>query len=272
MIWWFAMLRKRYLHKLMTRRLCFVFIPTVTVEVIFLVDFDFPAWNQLNGMISPQNIALLYLFLFLVSLYFYSMKCDKWICLDHFLLITCDFLPQKNLELICSTRLNSISGSAIGLAWSRAPPSCLIPSADEPPLAWFPSSDDPPLTSRLSPSRPLPFPPPDVLTPAPPFGMTWRRPPQQRPHRKAAVLASGYSSVGPSPTSTPSYRASEFWPSRYRRMPRISVRDADDTSSGKGLFSSNLSLPFTHRVPIWFLSVSQWICIGNAIRWQATSR
>jgi hypothetical protein len=25
------------------------------------VDFNFPAWNQLNGMISPQNIALLYL-------------------------------------------------------------------------------------------------------------------------------------------------------------------------------------------------------------------
>jgi hypothetical protein len=29
-----------------------------------------------------------------------------------FLLITCDFLPQKNLDLICSTRLNSIPGSA----------------------------------------------------------------------------------------------------------------------------------------------------------------
>jgi hypothetical protein len=28
------------------------------------VDFDFPAWNQLNGMIiSPQNVALLYLVL-----------------------------------------------------------------------------------------------------------------------------------------------------------------------------------------------------------------
>jgi hypothetical protein len=56
------MLRKRYLHKLMIRRLCFVFMPTVTVEAIFLVDFDFPAWNQLNGMIiSPHNVALLYL-------------------------------------------------------------------------------------------------------------------------------------------------------------------------------------------------------------------
>jgi hypothetical protein len=55
-------LRKRYLHKLMTRRLCFVFMPTVTVEDIFLMDFDSPAWNQLNGMIiSPQNVALLYL-------------------------------------------------------------------------------------------------------------------------------------------------------------------------------------------------------------------
>jgi hypothetical protein len=31
-----------------------------------------------------------------------------------FLLITRDFLPQKNLELICSTRLNSIPGSATG--------------------------------------------------------------------------------------------------------------------------------------------------------------
>jgi hypothetical protein len=39
-------------------------MPTVTVEVIFLVDFDLPAWNQLNGMmISPQNVALLYLVL-----------------------------------------------------------------------------------------------------------------------------------------------------------------------------------------------------------------
>jgi hypothetical protein len=32
--------------------------------------------------------------------------------LDHFLLITCDFLPQKDLELICSTRLSSNPGSA----------------------------------------------------------------------------------------------------------------------------------------------------------------
>jgi hypothetical protein len=40
------------------------FMPTVTVEVIFLVNFDFLAWNKLNGMIiSPQNVALLYLVL-----------------------------------------------------------------------------------------------------------------------------------------------------------------------------------------------------------------
>jgi ubiquitin len=36
-------------------------IPPDQQRLIFLVDFDFLAWNQLNGMISPQNIALLYL-------------------------------------------------------------------------------------------------------------------------------------------------------------------------------------------------------------------
>jgi hypothetical protein len=45
----------------------------------------------------------------IVSMVSASCRKSVWTI---FLLITCDFLPQKNLELICSTRLNSIPGSA----------------------------------------------------------------------------------------------------------------------------------------------------------------
>jgi hypothetical protein len=53
--------------------------------------------------------------------------------LDHFLLITCDFLPKKNLELICSTRLNSIPGSATAHHHSNPhpPPEQAHAGADE---------------------------------------------------------------------------------------------------------------------------------------------
>jgi hypothetical protein len=60
------MLRKRYLQKLMTGRLCYVFIPTRNVEVIYLDNFVFLAVIPLNGNFQVMFICLFMFFVILL--------------------------------------------------------------------------------------------------------------------------------------------------------------------------------------------------------------
>jgi hypothetical protein len=77
------------------------------------VNFDFLAWNKLDGMIiSPQNVALLYLVVVFSQFVLLLNEMRQMNLFGPFFIEYIRFSAKKFLELICSTRLSSIPGSA----------------------------------------------------------------------------------------------------------------------------------------------------------------